>query len=76
VDGEGRSAVKLLCDYCRGLGTDDDRSRPCPECGGSGVVDDGSCPCGATVLTTDPEPCLFCGGYTAAQLLAREESVQ
>ena len=29
---------------------------------------DGSCHCGATVLSTDPEPCLFCGGYTQQQL--------
>jgi hypothetical protein len=68
--------VKLLCERCNGLGTDDDRSRPCPDCGGEGVVDDGSCPCGATVLTTGPEPCIFCQGYTAAQLAAREGAAQ
>lgn len=68
--------MKLLCERCGGLGTDDDRSRPCSECGGSGVIEDGSCPCGATVATTSAEPCPFCNGYTAAQQLLREESGQ
>ena len=30
--------------------------------------EDGSCHCGATVLSTDPEPCIFCGGYTKQQM--------
>jgi hypothetical protein len=29
---------------------------------------DGSCHCGATAVSTDPDGCLFCGGYTRAQL--------
>lgn len=68
--------MKLLCDYCRGLGRDDNPAMPCPRCSGTGTVDDGSCPCGATVLTTDSEPCEFCGGFTAAQLLAQEGASQ
>lgn len=64
--------MKLICQYCRGEGKDDDRSKPCPVCGTSGIVDDGSCPCGAVLV--GPESCRLCGGVATAQPPREEPS--
>jgi hypothetical protein len=45
-----------------------DHHRRCPLGPALAPSEDGSCHCGATILSTSGNPCLFCGGYTAARL--------
>ena len=59
----------VTCDVCNGSGRDQRESTygDCPICQGTGQIDDGFCPCGATVILTDSEGCIFCGGFTVKQ---------